>query len=682
MTHCQPALVLICVLTVFAPRAHADEVRLDARDLFTRGVVQDVELAADEASVVLTRGVLIEDDGPAAGYSYQPQEEPLGAKVRLRKTLVVPRPQAARATLLWAPNAEVRCELNGREVALTPAGPAGRYWMSATLPVDSLRSGENAFVLSGKGKLWIARDADFAAGSRERTRHPNRSAKSADEGRTWDDQRLGANGALDGEYCVRLFLDQYQAAGKLTTDAIDLGQLSAERGTPQTALPIAPPVEAIEQVRITLERDSGAGRMTLRYRTGAQPAPAAPGWSLWQKAPADGRVAAVHGRYLQLEATLATDDPLASPKLAAITVAATVRRPQNWAAQATVTGHNERVVRTSIPFRYEPFDQPRLKQLRESRGLDEVVGDARTDLEIATRLAAWTARQWEKGHLAESYPPWDALAILQPHADGRPVGGFCQQYNLVLLQACESFGLVGRCVSLGAGDHGAKFGSGHEVVEIWLNEHRKWAYIDGNEAWYFVDAVTRTPLSLRELRERQLQHLQATAAGNTPPRSVEIVRIVPTAKVWNSLADFPPFVELRLIPRSNFLEERSPLPLHQGMRGWFWTGHYAWTDARSPASLLYGQRISQPQNWDWTINQAQLTLEATAAPGEVVVHLDTETPGFDAFVAQFDDGPQRTITSGERWQLRPGANRLRVQVRNRAGRTGPASSVVIAHQGR
>ena len=35
---------------------------------------------------------------------------------------------------------------------------------------------------------------------------------------------------------------------------------------------------------------------------------------------------------------------------------------------------------------------------------------------------------------------------------------------LTLLQACEAFGMPGRCVSIGAGDHGVKIRSGHEVA--------------------------------------------------------------------------------------------------------------------------------------------------------------------------------------------------------------------------
>ena len=70
-----------------------------------------------------------------------------------------------------------------------------------------LQAGRNEIILRGSGKVSIARDDEFALGSRTRTRHPNRSAKSTDAGKIWDYDHLGPDGRLDGEYGVRVFLD-------------------------------------------------------------------------------------------------------------------------------------------------------------------------------------------------------------------------------------------------------------------------------------------------------------------------------------------------------------------------------------------------------------------------------------------------------------------------------------------
>jgi hypothetical protein len=215
-------------------------------------------------------------------------------------------------------------------------------------------------------------------------------------------------------------------------------------------------------------------------------------------------------------------------------------------------------------------------------------------------------------------------------------------------------------------------------VEIWSNDHRKWVYIDGQFAWYAVNETTGVPLSLLELRGRQLDAF----AG----RSAEATRIVKPGDVpararedWNSVAEGLPFGELRMIPRSNFLAESAPLPLNQGMRGWSWTGHYVWTDDALPAGLIYGNRVSTKANWEWTLNQAQYALEATEAPGRVRVHLDTHTPGFATFLADVDRQGERPVASGFVWALHKGLNRLEVRPRNVAGRKGIKSWVVLEH---
>ena len=113
------------------------------------------------------------------------------------------------------------------------------------------------------------------------------------------------------------------------------------------------------------------------------------------------------------------------------------------------------------------------------------------------------------------------------------------------------------------------------------------------------------------------------------------------------------------------------------MRGWFWTGHYVWTDPDYPASLLYGNRIADRHNWEWPLNQTHCQLEATETVGVLRVHLDTVTPGFDTFVADIDNAGKRPVTAGFLWRLHPGQNRLEVRSRNSAGVEGSTSEWVL-----
>ncbi len=662
----------IVAALIACPHGLADELRFSARQSIERAVSDGVELAADSASIELARGVLYEDDGPAAGYCYGPNEERLAGGVVVKKELLIDRPAAAKAWLLVAPGGELTAAINGRPAALTSAGKAGQYWQQYEFDPTLLVAGKNEFVLSGSGKVWIARDEDFAAGARERTKHPDRSAKSTDGGKTWSDEKLGTTGDLDGEYYVRVFLDQPRTSGSLTLPVLDAGNLAGDA--------IAPVLKSVGPIRVAA---TASGPLRLEFRCGTTFVPAKESWSDWQSVAAvDLHVQRPAGRYFQVRIELTATDANTSPRLESLTIHSAPELASGWHRQVRMLEtKNPAIVRSSIPFEYEPFNHPRLKKLREDYKLDAVVAGAKTEMELIEKLAAWSSQRWEKGHLNQAYPPWDAYEILKEHADGTPVGGFCQQYNVVFLQACESFGLVGRAVSLGQGDSGlAKIRGGHEVVEIWSNEVAKWIYVDGNAAWYFVDEASGTPLSLRELRTRQQGALVEQASPLAHPLGkTTIRRLAPSRYEWTGLANWPPFLELRLIPRSNFLEAATPLPLNQGMRGWFWTGHRVWTDDRAPASRLYGHRVSQPGNWDWTLNQAHIVLTATPRPGELAAQLDTVTPGLAGFWAKIDDQPPREVTAVFRWPLRAGHNRLEVWPRNIAGREGVHSSVELMY---
>src|SRR3712207_7884372 len=57
---------------------------------------------------------------------------------------------------------------------------------------------------------------------------------------------------------------------------------------------------------------------------------------------------------------------------------------------------------------------------------------------------------------------------------------------------------------------------------LFRSDHRKWVYVDGQMAWYLADEKSGVPLSLLELRERQLAALRGKpAAGVKMVRSEE-----------------------------------------------------------------------------------------------------------------------------------------------------------------
>ncbi|QDU96731.1 hypothetical protein [Lignipirellula cremea] len=643
-----------------------------ATELFEQSVTQDVVLSP-AGKIELPSGTLIEDDGPAAGFSYYSNAEKLTAGKLLRKVLVVDRPAARSAQLLVARGGDLQVELNGKKLALGEPEKLGHYWNAYAIDPKLLKQGENAFVISGSGMLWIARDEEYAAGSLTRTHHPNRSARSLDGGKTWDDHSLGDDGGVDGEYNVRLALDQTLPQGKVTTSVIDQGNLGGGGIGPQ--LTKTGPLEIACQIQ-----KSDQQSVALRIRSSDSPlfTDTEPAWQtvtadLQQKATVDK----LAGRYFQLEFTLQTEDPLSSPQLGSLQVSTTAEQVPTTAHWNAEESDNRPLVRSSIPFLHEDFLHPKLKRLREDYQLDEVVAGSESEFELVCRLAAWSHGCWPKlGHLKEVYPSWDASEILKKHTDGTPVGGFCNQFSLVFLQACQSFGVPGRIVSIGPGSRVDLVRGGHETVELWSNQFQKWIYLDGDASCYIRDEETKIPLSLLELRDVQLQSL----AGK-PARKIKLVSLTETRHSWKDTLGIHPFFEVRMVPRSNFLSQASPVPLNQGMRGWFWTGHAVWSDDQLADRPIYSQRIRKRANFEWTLNRAHLTLEATADPKVVRVFAETETPHLAALDAVIDGAKAMQVEPSFLWTLHEGENCLTVTPRNTADRSGIPCTVVLDFPG-
>jgi hypothetical protein len=639
--------------------ARAATLHLNARTIYDHAVSSNIALSPDGSALQLMSGEVFQDDGPASGFSYKANEETLSPGVEVRKQLLIPDPRASKAILLVGPGGDLKVEVNGKPQKLGP--PETIFygqWQAYTLDPTALRPGMNDIVIGGTGAVRIARADD----SYEEL--PHRSARSVDGGNSWSVDRLGPAGDIAGEYYVRVNLEHFLSSGSILLPVMDVANLEGN--------PLAPPLSAPGPVEVSVSTaPNSQGTVKLQARSGTTYVPGPETWSEWMPLDGAGSLQTLRGRFVQVGVTLGTTDPTVTPLLSQITLTTTPQLSNDWTkVLKVIDSHNEEIVRTSIPFRYEPFTQPKLRELRTRYGLDDVVSGAKTDLDIISRLAAWSVRQWKWAdwHLDEFYPAWDALDILKKGPDRKPVGGFCQQYDLVFLQACESFGFVGREISISAGTLGRPTLSGHEPVEIWSNQFRKWIWIDGTSAYYAEDSATGVPLSLWEVRQRQIRVLRG--------QNVEPTRIVNISGIihpWRGLDIDMSFGELRLIPRSNFLEQKWPLPLNNGKGGWTWSGFDVWTDAEVPAELLYPNLVTRHGNFEWTLNQAHFALEPASTPGEFLVHLDTETPGFQTFLAEIDGGEKSPVSAIFPWKLHAGGNRLKVWPRNIAGRDGIAS---------
>src|SRR5436190_16995507 len=149
-------------------------------------------------------------------------------------------------------------------------------------------------------------------------------------------------------------------------------------------------------------------------------------------------------------------------------------------------------------FKFDSFDNPRLKQLREKYYLEEVTAPGKDEFDRQVLLMDWTHKQFKKFG-RPSTNCHGALPILKGIDEGHTF--FCAHYAEVLVSAAASLGWVDRSLALRRHQGVNKVGGSteHSVTEIWSNQHRKWVMLDPTSNMYLEkDGV---PLNAWEIRQ-------------------------------------------------------------------------------------------------------------------------------------------------------------------------------------
>jgi hypothetical protein len=634
------------------------------------------ELVADkEGGLRPAHSILLADETGATDFR---QAEALGERTHTKKIFRLDSADVTEAELLFYGSAK---EVRANGTALKGAEPlVSTGWTRVRVPVALLKPGDNAFVFSGGGGLLI-----------EPGRAPGRSLKSDDGGRTWSDRALGAKSDQQGEYLVRLRLGRYAPQGRATSRVLDLwGAAAGEVAAPGE-------VVAFRGARgLNAGQPEGAS-VAAWLRTGSTPAPDARHWTAWRPLDKDltpDRTEAGH-RWAQLALELRTAKPQAAPRLRSFRFEYTWRtgdgphdRKTLRVSRQSQQTNPERGV-SPVPFVYQA-PSPRLKLLRERYQLDKVIAPGRTELEQLMLLRYWVRNQWHSAwgsHPAAWMPPWDALVILESK-DQPDCLTMCTHYACVFTQCCLALGWNARHCIL---DH-------HCVAEVWVEQYGKWVMMDAGNSAQRADVGLHferagVPLSARELhlayRDGQIDGLRVCF---TPAKLAE--RIAPLCRPSPKAPAVPrpdsiPLAELKRYPvcqlnnyrryafpaRNDYLTSPLPGELYQGWSEYFYDGYW-WV---GPAAE-YSRHLSpeRPQDVDWDVNWCRLHLCRTDKPGELRVDVEAHVPNLTRLERAGEDkeGWQAT-PAGFVWQLKPGANVLRVRGVNAWGRAGRAARVEV-----
>lgn len=668
------------------------------------------DLQFDGAAFRLRDRMLIEDEADAIGRPEGAEErswfERLAPGLRIRKELIIDDCRVHEAQLLWCGvepegnDVPLHLSLNGTRWMRPPtktAHPQCKHyytadwapshfdnWFVVDVPAGALQDGLNTVEMwveeagpdEDAWEVMVAADSERVRGAEPARPAVGRSARSGDDGASWTSSGLGQRDEIDGEYCLRLSLQQHAPEGRFLSEPIDLADTDGISG------PSAGSCTAHWDVD---------GDVSLRVRFGASPRPDDDVWSAWESVDGDSaQWDTPSGRWLQFEATLRTDDPRRSPSLRGVRLATDAGEQHSTTARLVELTQG-RVTRSSMPFVWE--DPEALADLRQRFELDQVVDGAATEFERMVRLMKWSYRiplgqlnpyAWRFDDLPQLQRDANgAIELLGPYDEPRRQG-HCLYCNLTLIAALLSFGYPARWVNMST-----KHTYGHEVTEVWSNDYDKWVFLDATRDYYMTDPDTGVPLSLAEIGSRVAEGLTQPVTWDQPiphqipggvsPDNVHVRYRQPDhgMPVYDGEHDMIMIGHLQMPLRNDFASRPTPVPWRISSN-WGGSEFYCWSSEMFPPKLEYQKHTDRTQDWEPPLNRTALFLTLTADDAVLRVDADTVTPWADGFEVSFDGGPwERRAEAQWDWPLHEGLNRMMVRSRNRMGVTGPPSTAAV-----
>jgi len=353
-----------------------------------------------------------------------------------------------------------------------------------------------------------------------------------------------------------------------------------------------------------------------------------------------------------------------------------------WLAQTEIllvtNEHNGEFPVSSYALREDDFHHPRLRQLRSREKLDEVVSTAKTQFEKIVLLRRWAHRQWKMG-ATFYYPPWDAVEILDL-ARKHDNKGFCAQYAIVFLQACQSMGIHARYVDL----------PGHFVVAVWSDEFNRWVVMDPtNDLHYEKDGV---PMRGRDLYRAywtgdngEILEVDSGGRRNAVSRGdLSNYRQYSIGLLANQLSE-PVEVKCNGHRKKLVLaHDYRTYPRIGRDRLEITTEFLAWRSPDAGESFPHRMETRDPDEFRYALNQTILFLANERLTNRIlkVALLGNNSPTFERFLIRSEEStawvpvPSATI----KWLLHPGMNELHARIETRDGWEANVSSMRVFYK--
>jgi len=143
-----------------------------------------------------------------------------------------------------------------------------------------------------------------------------------------------------------------------------------------------------------------------------------------------------------------------------------------------------------------------LRKLRTDYKIDSLVKNASNDLDKVKIILNWTHNQWQ--HNGNNEPvKSDPISILEEVKDGKKFR--CVEYGIVSAGALKSVGIKARVIGLKTRDvEKVKYGAGHVAAEVFLNDLKKWVFVDGQ--FNVIPILEGVPLNGVELKNAVMKN--------------------------------------------------------------------------------------------------------------------------------------------------------------------------------
>ncbi|MCX8036797.1 MAG: transglutaminase-like domain-containing protein [Candidatus Sumerlaeia bacterium] len=322
-------------------------------------------------------------------------------------------------------------------------------------------------------------------------------------------------------------------------------------------------------------------------------------------------------------------------------------------------------------FRFDDFDNPKLKLLREKYYLDDMTADGKDEFERQVLLLDWVNHRFKKFGRPTSNAR-GALDILEANDAGHTF--FCAHYADVFVSAAASLGWVARPLALRRPDAMGSGATEHSSTEIWSNRFRKWILFDPTFAMYVEK--NGVPLNAFELRQewfyrdgRDLVFVLDKDGKRYRKSDLPVFRSrhAGFGDLSFDASALNVYAFIGYIPNTNLMDggpdyARMFITQDKLCEGTRWHKRDVPAD---PATDPY-----------FPIGQAALSL---ALDGDVLhVSLKTMTPNFKTYLARMDGGEWKPVGEAFGWNIR-GQNSARLEVKtlNKFGVEGPVSTAEI-----